>query len=520
MNSKMAYKKKTNWFERIPEQSVIQIMKSCDVTSMLTMCEVSKQFNEQLATTTSLKKRILLKVDFVSRRLLPFDPIYMASTDIERLHRTVSESTRQYMKLRLRHIDAIFMAANQQILPRALEVVTMLGPPVIDLRIEMYSELLEKDMLRVLMNMPNLKKLRIVNVQWSYEERLQVLTPNKQLIVELQCPDFNFLANIEELSISHYSFSILKLFNGRKLKKLQLNFGFQRVKYLETLENFMTKQPELEELTVCHWTNALPWISQKWLSFPFKLKFFCFHQRLVKMEIAHFFKIQNQLESLSFTMSHQDMDQPHTLHEIFKAILGLPKLKRLHIKWELQAVELPKPAIPSWFFAGLSNTIIEECELVLPWSNFLPLLNCFKGIKKVKLFGRTNLSLLDLRILDIVELQGYHFHYQPAGIPQDAQLFEAVALNFVKRNSQVLSIYVGHPDWLQTPEFQLSIDFCKAIALAAPRLQHIKLYNVHDTLIELYTFLEDADIATLGVIELQTKFEEDDEVDPFVPHFR
>jgi len=133
------------------------------------------------------------------------------------------------------------------------------------------------------------------------------------------------------------------------------------------------------------------------------------------------------------------------------------------------------------------NNTIESITLRNEIKSFVRLLNSMDAVKKIESdCSRACLNLSGLRldvIAKIAEFKEDQFIYAPKEVPENNEEFETVFGQLLQRTSywnQLKKIFIGHPSWLDHQnEFQLSLEFCKSLVNAAPKLKELKLYNVH-----------------------------------------
>jgi len=506
--------------EQLHSDVIINIMKFCDVKSLLRFSETSKRYNEIMSSTAELTKRICFNM-----KAYYSEPYLKCLCNLTEMHKAVVENKRKYTKATLAFeefsdIDDEEEQTDEmakQFRNVAVGILQSFGKSITEfkLRLKMQNDSNEADdeLKRIMRAMPNVKKLSL-RYGTLCRDNTKVfkfgLLSDTQL-QQLEEQNFNFMASVEELNIDCCDASVLQLFRDcTSLKSLEFAFNANTsniAKRDEDVSNFLARQTQLKQLKMVLDLGLLSesyedsseyanWNLTSWPTFGFKLTSIDLSGVFLPASAIGFITQQNQLESLSFLIRDEDFlpTNVQQLHDLMEAILALPKLKKLSIQKiaVFYSSLLYTDEFPDWLFADLHNDTIKELHLGNHPMNFIHILNALQEVEKIKISeDECTLDVSELR-LDVIKKISVDYvsvlTYSPPIIPDRVKFEEA--LTYLIKQGQKTFIRIGHPDWLHCHEFQLSIEFCKMLVDKMERYCELELYNVHDCHDELKAYLK------------------------------
>jgi len=263
--------------------------------------------------------------------------------------------------------------------------------------------------------------------------------------------------------------------NCTALTDLKLHISFTvKENFSQDTEDWLLKQKNLKHLELdSHCDNHFKFFeTDRTAEVPFQLESLSVTSNVHGAQVPKFIARQ-QRSLIECKYNGHGNDNSVAQNKVLKAILMLPRLKTLTIKNVKSVAEL----------TDIRNTSIR-------------LLNLDKFSLKT--------PMKDLAIIcvnaDVIKCSGDHyfrFHkhlpsdvlhklrlpkafrllYDPETIPEDQHAFEEDFLFFIRRNTAVKYLIIGHERWLQHEGFGLSLRFFKDLLRFLPNLIKLELFS-------------------------------------------
>jgi len=490
----------------LPEHIVIHIMQHLDNSSLLNLAKCNKRMKNLLGSK-KFASRFSLDLKFIQWENNKNKYSIIPVADIEAIHQRVVSRSREYQKLTIHNFIRFNETSIEDIQSAAFELLKMLGETVKEVTIDgsFYKRGNINDLAQMLIALRNVTKYKIKCFH-KYNYNDSHYDDDYELDQRFQ-QGLDFMEIVEELEINSCHEHILNAFSScTNLKRCAITNCYTD----GILDGFLNRQTQLEHLDAA--VNSSINLSN-WLTFKKKLKSLKIWLKNAYLNAAPlFFRQQNELESLGILINYSDYrrhleaeEDLEQIHNIIASIWSLPKLKN----FKMIIYGYRKPILPETFFNDLPrNDTIERITLRCAIKNFMLLLNSLDAVNEIESECYSHLDLSGLRLEIIAKITKFnedHLTYAPEEVPENSVEFEKIFGQLLQRtlHHNLKIICIGHPSWLRhQDEFQLSLEFCKNLVEAAPKLEKLKLYNVRNIHVGLAVYLATRKSTKLELVDL------------------
>jgi len=243
--------------EQLHSYAIIEIMKFCDVESMLRFSETSKRYNEIMSSSAELTRRICfnMKPDYSKS-------FFKCLCNVLAMLKSVVSHQRKYTKAKMAfegYYDNDKEERNngmaRQFRSISIDTVEVFGKTITDFDLTIKNDAIfdydvDADLKRVMQAIPNVKKLSLKyydSNDHGYIYEFGVL--DEAQLLELEQQNFKFMASVKDLKIEKFDHDVLQLFRDcTNLKSFDFKTNFISDRQNAMIDNFLAKQIQLKHL--------------------------------------------------------------------------------------------------------------------------------------------------------------------------------------------------------------------------------------------------------------------------------